>query len=450
MADFNAEERKALASKGQAMPDGSFPVPDKSSLEDAISAIGRANNPGAVKRFLKKRAAALGASDLIPEGWSTDADDLGYMVAFAAAGAEGGDGVSESFEVLRAGEYDRGGRKLSITEDDLDKAVANFNRTTEEGGEIPVDYDHSFGERGDSTAAGWFTELVRKGKSLFARVKWTTRAAEQIRNREYRFFSPEFTKDWRNEKGDPEGFTVLAGALTNRPFLRGMTPVALSQEVESAGFAAMAATLEAATDRLAQLESGDGDETPPRVPAEKDKKPEPTEKFKVEIDGEEREFTAEEIVELHAKAAKADEAEEKSKKDKPKVEKLSQRVDELSDELDSERFGTAYKEALRLGQVDAKPETRETWDQRLEKFGLEETKKLLEEQPKGKVPVGGPEGRGGGEQGFSTAPDGVDEETHKLDQRAQEIVAEKFDGDDDKYREALTIAQRELREGVAA
>lgn len=372
----------------------------------------------------------------------------GYIVAMAAGAAAGGD-VSEPFEVLRAGEFDRGGRKLSITEADLDKAVENFQRWKDEGGEIPVDYDHSFGERGDSTAAGWYTELVRKGKSLFARVRWTARAAKQIADGEYRFFSPEFTADWRNETGDPEGFTILAGALTNRPFLRGMTPVALSQDVESAGFSAMARSLGDFAERLAQVESERRDETPPRVTPPKPKKTDKPEKFTVEIDGEDKELTAEEIVELHTKAAAHDEAAKRDRKDAPKVEQLSQRVDELSGELDTERFSTAFKEALRKGQVDAKPETREAWDKRLEKFGLKDAVELLEELPVGKVPVGGAQGRGGGEQGLTTAPDGVDEDSYALDQRAKEIVTEKFDGKEEHYGEAVRMAQAEQREGAA-
>jgi phage I-like protein len=374
----------------------------------------------------------------------------GYIVAMAAGPAGGGD-VSEPFEVLRAGDFDRGGRKLSISEADLDKAVENFNRWMEEGGEIPVDYDHSFGERGDSTAAGWYTELKRKGKSLFARVRWTTRAAKQIADGEYRFFSPEFTKDWRNESGTPEGFTILAGALTNRPFLRGMTPVALSQDVEGQGFAAMADSLSDVTERLAEVESQRRDETPARVTPPKAKKTpgnEP-EKFTVEIDGEAKEFTAEEIVEFHRKAAEADAASERDKKDAPKVEQLSQKVDELTTALDTERFNTAYKEAKRKGQVDAKDETRETWDKRLEKFGLEDTVELLEDLPLGKVPVGAAQGRGGGEQSLSQVPEGVDEDSYLLDQKAQEILTEKFDGKDEHYGEAVRLAQRELAGATA-
>jgi phage I-like protein len=376
--------------------------------------------------------------------------DLDAVIALAASAPADGDGVSEPFEVLRAGEYVRGGgRKVSVSEDDLDAAVSNFKRWKEAGGDIPVDYDHSFAEAGDSKAAGWFTELTRKGKSLFARVKWTPKAAQQIRDGEYRFFSPEFTANWRDEHGSDEGFTILAGALTNRPFLRGMTPVAMSQEVEAVAFEAMAEAFAELQEEVAKGKSGGGDETHPRVAKATDK-PEQPEKFSVEIDGEATEFTADEIVEMHAKAAKAEQAETGKEEAKSDAEKMTARVEKLETDLTAERFNTAFTTALREGKIDAKPETREKWDKRLEKFGLDGVKELLEDLPAGKVPVGDPTGRGGGEQRFaSDAPDGTDPEAFALHEKAEEIVAERFDGDSDKYGEAVRLAETELAKAGA-
>jgi phage I-like protein len=119
---------------------------------------------------------------------------------------------------------------LPVSVADLDQAVANFDRWKSMGQDVPIDYDHSFGQKGDSKAAGWFADLKRVGGSLIARVRWTQAAAEKIANQEYRYFSPEWTRDWTSEHGEGEGFTILAGALTNRPFLRGRTAVAMTQE----------------------------------------------------------------------------------------------------------------------------------------------------------------------------------------------------------------------------
>lgn len=71
-ADFNTEQRRRLASRGQAMPDGGFPIRNVSDLKNAIQAYGRATNKPAVKAWIKKRARALGAEDLLPDNWRDD------------------------------------------------------------------------------------------------------------------------------------------------------------------------------------------------------------------------------------------------------------------------------------------------------------------------------------------------------------------------------------------
>lgn len=67
--NFTAEQRKKLAGTGAALPDGSFPIVTVGDLKNAIQAIGRASNPSAAKRHICKRARALGATNLVPEGW---------------------------------------------------------------------------------------------------------------------------------------------------------------------------------------------------------------------------------------------------------------------------------------------------------------------------------------------------------------------------------------------
>jgi hypothetical protein len=67
--DVGQKERKDLADKGKALPDGSFPIKTVQDLKNAIQAVGRAKNPAAAKAHIKKMAKKLGADGLIPEGW---------------------------------------------------------------------------------------------------------------------------------------------------------------------------------------------------------------------------------------------------------------------------------------------------------------------------------------------------------------------------------------------
>lgn len=71
-ADFSEKERKKLAKKKEALPDGSFPIRNASDLKNAIQAIGRAKDPTKAKAWIKKRAKALGKEDLLPDTWKAE------------------------------------------------------------------------------------------------------------------------------------------------------------------------------------------------------------------------------------------------------------------------------------------------------------------------------------------------------------------------------------------
>ena len=69
---YSREQRESMAESGEAMEDGSFPIADKADLENAIQAVGRAENKKGAKAHILKRAKELGAEDMIPEGWIVD------------------------------------------------------------------------------------------------------------------------------------------------------------------------------------------------------------------------------------------------------------------------------------------------------------------------------------------------------------------------------------------
>jgi hypothetical protein len=67
---FTAEQRKKMAEEGKAMPDGSYPIANRTDLMNAIRSWGRGGSDPKVKEHIKRRAKALGASDMIPENWN--------------------------------------------------------------------------------------------------------------------------------------------------------------------------------------------------------------------------------------------------------------------------------------------------------------------------------------------------------------------------------------------
>lgn len=63
--------REQAAEKGEALPDGSFPIRNEGDLKNAIKAYGRAkeSDKSKVRKHIMKRARALGKADVIPEDW---------------------------------------------------------------------------------------------------------------------------------------------------------------------------------------------------------------------------------------------------------------------------------------------------------------------------------------------------------------------------------------------
>lgn len=67
--DYSTKQREEMAASGEAMPDGSYPIANKTDLMNAIRSWGRGGSDPKVKQYIKRRAKALGAYDMIPENW---------------------------------------------------------------------------------------------------------------------------------------------------------------------------------------------------------------------------------------------------------------------------------------------------------------------------------------------------------------------------------------------
>jgi hypothetical protein len=102
--------------------------------------------------------------------------------------------------------------------------------------DMDIDYDH---KRRRDDAAGWVKNVENREGDIWYFVEWTDEAAAKIRNREYKYFSSEFADEWTDpETGTTHQDVLFGGGLTNRPFIKGMVPVNLSEsEAEQARLA---------------------------------------------------------------------------------------------------------------------------------------------------------------------------------------------------------------------
>jgi hypothetical protein len=94
-----------------------------------------------------------------------------------------------------------------------------------------IDYDHQMYA---GIAAGWVKsarvvtgDVAGNGLQLF--VEWTDEAVKRVKAKEYRYFSPTFNTDWEDQYGKKHKNVIFGGGLTNRPYLKNLVPVNLSE-----------------------------------------------------------------------------------------------------------------------------------------------------------------------------------------------------------------------------
>lgn len=87
--------------------------------------------------------------------------------------------------------------------------------------DLVVDYEHQTLLNVEAPAAAWIKRLFAKPDGVWAEVEWTPRAAEYLRNREYRYLSPVVGV----RKSDKRAVFLHSAALTNTPAIDGMVPI---------------------------------------------------------------------------------------------------------------------------------------------------------------------------------------------------------------------------------
>lgn len=93
--------------------------------------------------------------------------------------------------------------------------------------QIPIDYEHQTLKDMQAPAAGWIKDIVLKSDGIYGAVEWTERAAEYLKNREYRYLSPVILTQGK----DRRVVALHSAALTNTPAIDAMTPIACSDKL---------------------------------------------------------------------------------------------------------------------------------------------------------------------------------------------------------------------------
>lgn len=118
--------------------------------------------------------------------------------------------------------------KLEFTMERAKRFAENVKNKVR-GQDLDIDYDH---KALTTEAAGWVKDAEPRSDGLYILVEWTKAAAQKIREGAFRYFSPEFRDSWKHpESGVQYSDVLFGGGLTNRPFMKDMVPINLTEVI---------------------------------------------------------------------------------------------------------------------------------------------------------------------------------------------------------------------------
>ena len=130
-------------------------------------------------------------------------------------------------QILRAGKFFHDGREIEVEEKDLKNMVKNFSEKVR-GIDLMIDFSHN----SEGEAAGWIKSLMlsEDGKELWAEVDWTPTGKKSLDNKAFKYISADFSFAYKdNESLKDYGPTLFGAGLTNRPVVKQMEPIVLSE-----------------------------------------------------------------------------------------------------------------------------------------------------------------------------------------------------------------------------
>lgn len=105
--------------------------------------------------------------------------------------------------------------ELDITAETIQRMHENHEAGLP-GTDLPIDVDHSWGE-----AAGWLIRTEAREDALWGLLELNDSGMEMVRDRRYRYISPEWFPQWKDPRtGEYHEDVLTSVALTNRPFFK--------------------------------------------------------------------------------------------------------------------------------------------------------------------------------------------------------------------------------------
>lgn len=135
------------------------------------------------------------------------------------------DGVPDKVKLLPLGLVKSQKGDFVVDEESFQRIKNTFSSR---GIDIVIDYEHQTLEDVQAPAGGWIKDLFIEDGAIAAKVEWTPKASEYLKNKEYKYLSPVVLV----RKTDQKAVILHSAALTNTPAIDGMYAIVNASGLE--------------------------------------------------------------------------------------------------------------------------------------------------------------------------------------------------------------------------
>lgn len=136
------------------------------------------------------------------------------------------EGVPEEIKILPLGHVHSQKGDFEVDDESVELIRKQFKSRKLD---LVIDYEHQTLKDVQAPAGGWIEDIYKGEDAVVAKVKWTDKAKEYLRNREYRYLSPVVMV----RKKDRKAAAIHSAALTNTPAIDGMFAIVNSIDISN-------------------------------------------------------------------------------------------------------------------------------------------------------------------------------------------------------------------------
>ena len=134
-------------------------------------------------------------------------------------------GAPETVKILKLGMVKSQKGDFIVDEESFQRIKNTFK---DRGIDIVIDYEHQTLEDVQAPAGGWIKDIILQDGAIAAKVEWTPKAEEYLKNKEYKYLSPVVLV----RKSDNKAVVLHSVALTNTPAIDGMFAIINSMNID--------------------------------------------------------------------------------------------------------------------------------------------------------------------------------------------------------------------------